>query len=223
MPDAISRSSQWELPDERSHPPGVHQVTSRLFSTRPRDPATGKRKRRWRTFIGTKRQAQVECARLIAEIHGGTYVDPAKMIVGVFLERWLAHIQPQVSPKSFERYSEIVRKNIVPALGGVMLSKLQPVQIAQAYGRALADGRRDGAGGLSARRPSKKNRGRGSFFPRPAPWLERHGGRDVVRVARAPGEPTRAAVIAGGACATSGAIRHPAALDLASAPQGPRQ
>ena len=31
-----------------------------------RDPATGKRRRKWHAFAGTKRQAQIECARLIA-------------------------------------------------------------------------------------------------------------------------------------------------------------
>src|SRR5262249_32875746 len=41
-----------------------------------RDPATGKRKRKWHSFIGTKRQAQVECAKLIAEIKNGTALDP---------------------------------------------------------------------------------------------------------------------------------------------------
>jgi len=56
----------------------------------------------------------------------------------------------KLSPKSFERYSEVVRKNIVPALGAAILSKLRPMQISDSYARALADGRRDGAGGLSA-------------------------------------------------------------------------
>ena len=40
-----------------------------------RDPETGKRKRRWHSFAGNKRQAQIECARLISEIAGGTYLD----------------------------------------------------------------------------------------------------------------------------------------------------
>jgi len=28
-----------------------------------RDPATGKRKRKWHSFKGTKREAQIECSR----------------------------------------------------------------------------------------------------------------------------------------------------------------
>jgi hypothetical protein len=36
-----------------------------------RDPATGKRRRKWHKFAGTKRKAQDECARPISELHGG--------------------------------------------------------------------------------------------------------------------------------------------------------
>jgi hypothetical protein len=36
-----------------------------------RDAATGRRKRRWHSFAGTKREAQIECARLISELNGG--------------------------------------------------------------------------------------------------------------------------------------------------------
>ena len=41
-----------------------------------KDEATGKRKRRWHSFQGTKRQAQDECARLITELKGGNALEP---------------------------------------------------------------------------------------------------------------------------------------------------
>ncbi|TJX41357.1 MAG: site-specific integrase, partial [Mesorhizobium sp.] len=37
------------------------------------DPKTGKKKRKWHSFTGTKREAQKEAARLIAELDAGTY------------------------------------------------------------------------------------------------------------------------------------------------------
>jgi integrase len=76
-------------------------------------------------------------------------MEPSKTSLGEYLERWLNHVQMQISPRTFERYCEIVRKNIVPALGSVILSKLQPHQISGAYTEALASGRHDGKGGLS--------------------------------------------------------------------------
>ena len=116
-----------------------------------RDPRTGERKRRWHGFVGTKRQAQIECARLVLETQKGTLVDPTRETVAAFLERWIEHMQGQVSPRSLERYAELCRKNLAPLLGGLALAKLQPAHISQAYAKALASGRRDGKGGLSAR------------------------------------------------------------------------
>jgi len=114
-----------------------------------RDPATGKRKRRWHSFAGTKRQAQVECARLISEMQGGTYLELGKLTIAAYFARWLEHVRPQISPRTFERYSEIVTKNILPELGGVQLAKLRPVQISEMYAKALTSGRKDGTGGLA--------------------------------------------------------------------------
>jgi integrase len=109
-----------------------------------REPQTGKRKRRWHSFAGTKRQAQLECAKLIAEIKNGTALDPSKVTLREYLERWLAHMATQVSPRSAENYREVVEHWIVPALGNVKLTKLQPEQIAHAYSDALTKGGKDG-------------------------------------------------------------------------------
>jgi hypothetical protein len=50
-----------------------------------RDPETGKRRRKWHSFCGTKREAQVERSRLISAISGSVYIEPAKITVGQFL------------------------------------------------------------------------------------------------------------------------------------------
>jgi integrase len=115
------------------------------------DPTTGKRKRRWHSFKGNKRAAQIECARLISEMKSGNYMEPSKTTLAQFLDRWLDDIRSRVSPRTHERYVEIARKNIAPLLGAVFLTKLQPPQISAAYSKALASGRRDGTGGLSPR------------------------------------------------------------------------
>lgn len=116
-----------------------------------RDPATGKRKRKWHSFTGTLTKARIEMARLITGMQDGTYMEPNKTTLLQFLERWLEHIKPQVAPRSHERYAELAYKNIAPLLGAVVLAKLKPMQISAAYSQALATGRRDGTGGLSPR------------------------------------------------------------------------
>ena len=115
-----------------------------------RDPTTGKRRRKWHGFAGTKRQAQVECARLIAAMDAGTYIEPSKITLEAYLEAWLTDIRSRVSPRTHERYGEIARKSIVPVLGKVLLKDLRPAQISRAYSDMLESGRRKG-GGLSPR------------------------------------------------------------------------
>lgn len=114
-----------------------------------RDPETGRRKRKWHSFSGTKRQAQDECARLVSELKGGKYVEPSKTTVMQFLDRWLDDVRTRVTPKTHERYTQICQKNIGPLLGAVVLAKLRPEQISEAYAKALTTGRRRGSGGLS--------------------------------------------------------------------------
>ena len=43
-----------------------------------RDPETGERRRKWHSFRGTKREAQIECSRLVTELTQGSYVEPSK-------------------------------------------------------------------------------------------------------------------------------------------------
>jgi integrase len=116
-----------------------------------RDPQTGKRRRKWYTVHGGKRAAEREAARLISDIERGTHAEPTRETVAAFLERWIEHMQAQVSPRSHERYGELCRKNLAPLLGSLALAKLQPAHISAAYAKALTSGRRDGKGGLSAR------------------------------------------------------------------------
>src|SRR5262245_54710733 len=116
-----------------------------------RDPATGKRKRRWHSFSGTKRQAQIACARLISEIQTGAAVEPGRTTVAQFLDQWLEHIKPTVTPRTHERYAEIIHTYLCPALGTTLVTKLQAMAISTAYARMLSSGRRKGRGGLSPR------------------------------------------------------------------------
>jgi hypothetical protein len=67
---------------------------------RERNPATGKRSRKWHSFKGTRREAQIEAARLLTEREAGNSIDPKKLRLVQFLERWLEYICPRISPKS---------------------------------------------------------------------------------------------------------------------------
>jgi len=79
------------------------------------DPTTGKRKRKWQRLKAKgKREAQIECARLISAVDRGTYIDAKKTTLREFLDVWLAHIKPNVSPRSHQRYEELALKKRRP-------------------------------------------------------------------------------------------------------------
>jgi integrase len=95
--------------------------------------ATGKRKRRWHSFAGTKRQAQVECARLISELNGGAHIDPSKVTVTEFLDHfqrdWIA---VHTGARTAERYRDALA-HARRHLGEQPLQKVRPADVASLY------------------------------------------------------------------------------------------
>ena len=111
-----------------------------------RDPITGKRRTKWHTIRGTKRDAERERNRLLYELDEGLYVEPTPETVKAYLPRWLAHVGPNVRATTLQRYREIVEHHLIPAIGHHQLAKLKPIQVSDAWANALANGRRDGKG-----------------------------------------------------------------------------
>ncbi len=116
------------------------------------DPVTGCRKIAYRTVRGTKKQAEAELTKAIAEMQAGGFVDPTTLTVKDYLSRWLKdHAAVSVSAKTLERYTELADRHLSPRLGAHTLQKLTPMHIQNAYSDMLNSGRIRGGGGLSAR------------------------------------------------------------------------
>jgi integrase len=114
------------------------------------DPATGKRRIATATVRGDRKAAEKELRKLLHTIDTGEHVDPSRLTIGEWLEQWLETVRAEVAPKTHERYGEIVRNFLIPALGNYGLTKLAPTHIQSAYNGWAAGGRLDGkAGGLS--------------------------------------------------------------------------
>jgi integrase len=117
-----------------------------------RDPATGKRRRKWHSGYRTKRDAERARIDLLARVQQGGYVEPSQLTVGIFLvDQWLPSIRASVREGTFESYRRNVRSHLVPRLGNVPLQMLTPPRLNAFYADLLQDGRRDGSGGLSPR------------------------------------------------------------------------
>ena len=107
-----------------------------------RDPATGKRKTQYRSFKGTKREAQAELMRLLNQANEGSYVDPTKTTVAEFLDRWERDwASANVSPKTLERYCGLIYQQIKPHLGQMCIQQLRPVHLNEFYAKLLREGR----------------------------------------------------------------------------------
>jgi integrase len=104
------------------------------------DPLTGKRRVRYVSFKGTKREAQLELTRLVAQEAAGASIDPSKATLSEFLDRWERDWAAlNVSPKTFERYSELLRRHVRPHLGQVRIQKLRPVMLADLYAKLIRE------------------------------------------------------------------------------------
>jgi len=95
--------------------------------------AQGKRKRVWHSFAGTKRQAQVECARLVAELRSGGAVDPNRITVAAFLDRFERDfVAINAGARTVERYRAALA-HVRRHLGDNQLQKVRPADVAAVY------------------------------------------------------------------------------------------
>jgi integrase len=130
----------------RQRSPGSWEIRYSLGT----DSATGKRRLATATVKGNRKAAERELRRLLCTIDNGDHVEPTHMTVSQWFRHWLHSVRAEVSPKSHERYAEIVENFLIPELGGLLLTKLTPTHIQAAYNRWAEGGRRDGKpGGLS--------------------------------------------------------------------------
>jgi len=117
----------------------------------PRD-ATGKRRQRWYTVHGTKRDAEARLREVLHSADKGVYIKPQHLKLGDYLHDWLnGYVKTNCSPCTLDGYEAIINRHVGPNLGHITLTQLEPSAIQQYYGQALATGRVDGKGGLSPR------------------------------------------------------------------------
>jgi integrase len=109
--------------------------------------ADGKRRQKWHAARGTKRDAERELTAILHQKNSGSYAEPTKATVREHLEQWLEHVRAKLAPKTYERYEEVVRLHLIPALGHHQLNRLQAAHIGNYYSGALLAGRLVGKGG----------------------------------------------------------------------------
>lgn len=111
----------------------------------------GKRRQKRESGFISKREAEAALAATIDRINKGDYIEPTRDTVADFMEKWLKDsVALQVRQTTLESYTYLARKHIIPEIGHLPLSKLQPLHIQQLYAKKLNTGRLDGVtSGLS--------------------------------------------------------------------------
>jgi len=127
----------------RQRTPGSWEIRYSLGT----DAASGRRRIATVTVKGDRRAAEKELRRLLRTLDVGEHVDPTRMTVAQWLAQWLAATRDEISPKSHERYSEIVQNFLERELGALPIAKLAPAHIQAAYSKWASGGRCDGKGG----------------------------------------------------------------------------
>jgi integrase len=107
------------------------------------DTRTGKRQTRYHSCKGSRKDAQAELTRLLSTMDKGGYVEPSRLSVTDFLARWDRDwASMNVSPKTLERYRQLIMLNIVPHIGALSVQRLRPVDLNELYAKLLRSGGR---------------------------------------------------------------------------------
>jgi len=116
------------------------------------DRLTRKRQRRWHRAGATKRSAQQLLATLLTEHETNRHVEPDEMTLRVYLiDEWLPSVRNELRHSTYESYRRNLVNHVLPHLGDARLQMIRPIDLTRFYTGLLTDGRRNGAGGLSAK------------------------------------------------------------------------
>lgn len=94
----------------------------------------GKRRYMNKTISGKKKDAQDWLNETLTKISTGTFVEPVKLTVDEYLDKWLeSAARPRVSERTFADYKEVLKRYVRPKIGSGRLSQLKPLEIQALY------------------------------------------------------------------------------------------
>jgi integrase len=138
----------------KGHPKAHGRCSSRCTRYYPRLelPRGPNGTRRFEALGGypTRSQAEAALADALARRSHGLALDPAKLTVNQYLDRWLAHIRGSLRARTVARYAALLHDHVRPDIGARLLKQLTPLEVQAIYDRLATSGRRDGKpGGLA--------------------------------------------------------------------------
>lgn len=99
-----------------------------------KEPITNKKKYKWYTVKGTKKEAERFLVEKINEIEKGIFVDSKNMTLEEYFEYWYKQCCiTKLSPTTYESYKRNIDKYIIKHLGNIRLENLLPLQLQSFY------------------------------------------------------------------------------------------
>lgn len=117
----------------------------------------GRRRQKKQRGFPTKKAAQTAMAEVTTRLSHGTWADPGRRRLAEYLEEWVEGLAVSRENSTVENYATALRSWVIPRIGGLRLSGLEPGHLRKLYAALLKKG---GKGGrpLSARSVSLAHR-----------------------------------------------------------------
>lgn len=80
-------------------------------------------------YARTKSACLEALRRKQAEILAGTYIEPSRLTLSEWLDRWIADYTPTIKPSTRVLYSRLISVHVAPKLGRVRLERLTAAQL----------------------------------------------------------------------------------------------
>jgi integrase len=113
----------------------------RIIVEAGKDPITGKRNRIIRYFRGRKADAEALKEQIIAELQQQTYIRPAKITLGEWLDTWMNDYKKlDLRPTTWQSYEQLIRMHIKPVISYVPLQDLRSEHLQKLYNEKRAAG-----------------------------------------------------------------------------------
>jgi integrase len=112
--------------------------------------ADGRRRQKWHGGFRTRKEAEVARAKLVDDLHTGSYVMPDRLTFGDWVATsWLPMTEMRVKPSTFHSYRRNLEIHVLPVIGSRPLQHLTPLMLNALYSKLQAEG--SGNGPLSAK------------------------------------------------------------------------
>jgi integrase len=100
----------------------------------------GKRRYHSKLVHGTKKDAQAKLNEVLRNRDLGTYVEPTRMTLDAYLDRWLTDGACACSPRTRESYRWLLAKYVRPRIGSLRLDQLSPLDVQSIVSRMIEGG-----------------------------------------------------------------------------------